>query len=47
MADEVGGDTSQKGDGHVGGVKFLCAPGIVPSFGTSKNSNHFTTMCFT
>eukprot|EP00978_Attheya_sp_CCMP212_P006142 scaffold13838_cov51-Attheya_sp.AAC.1 len=47
MADEVGGDTSQKGDGHVGGVKFLCASGTVPSTGTSKNSNHFTTMCFT
>jgi len=46
-ADEVGGDTSQKGDGHVGGVKFLTAPDTIPTTGTADNDNHFTTMCFT
>eukprot|EP00978_Attheya_sp_CCMP212_P026409 scaffold86813_cov51-Attheya_sp.AAC.1 len=44
--DEVGGDTSQKGDDHDGGVKFLTAPDTIPTTGTADNANHFTTMCF-
>ena len=30
VADEVGSNTSQKGDGHVGGKKFLCEKGTIP-----------------
>ena len=30
MADEVGGNISQKGDGHIGGTRLLCEKGSVP-----------------
>ena len=47
VADEVGGNTSQKGDGHEGGRKFLCRKGTVPFQKVSHKDKHFTVMGFT
>ena len=30
VVDEVGSDSSQKGDGHIGGAKYACEKGTVP-----------------
>ena len=30
VMDKVGGNTSQKGDGHIGGELFVCGKGMVP-----------------
>lgn len=36
VGDEVGGNTSQQGDGHVGGKKYLCECGCIPQQKASK-----------
>ena len=47
VADEVGSNTSQKGDGHIGGRKYLCENGMVPYQKMSNKDKHFTVMGFT
>ena len=47
VADEVGSNTSQKGDGHIGGKKFLCKKGAVLYEKVSTKDKHFTVMGFT
>ena len=47
VADELGGNISQKGDGYVGGTKLLCEKGSVPRKITSNQDKHFTTLGFT
>ena len=47
VADEVGGNVSQKGDGNVGGTRFLCEKGSVPKQVTSNKDKHFTLLGFT
>ena len=47
MADEVGGNASQKGDGHAGGKKLLCEKGSVPRKVVSHQDKHFTLLGFT
>ena len=42
MVDEVGSDTSQKGDGHAGGAKYLCERGGIPYQQTEMNDKHLT-----
>ena len=42
MADEVGGNTSQKGDGAVGGRKLLVKKGEVPREKITTRDKHFT-----
>jgi len=34
--DEVGSNTSQKGDGHVGGKNFICGKEYIPCLKSSK-----------
>ena len=38
MMDEVGESTSQKGDGPIGGEKFVCEAGTVPQETASLSS---------
>jgi len=45
--DEVGSDTSQKGDGAVGGEKFVCAVGTTPKEKCSTKSKHWTLLGLT
>ena len=47
LADEVGCNTCQKGDGHVGGKRLVCQKGCVPYKVTGKKDKHFTVMGFT
>ena len=47
MADEVGANTSQKGDGHVGGERYICGKGKVPQKKASKKDKHFTLLGLT
>ena len=47
VVDEVGSDTSQKGDGHIGGAKYYCARGWIPQNQASSNDKHFTVLGFT
>ena len=47
VVDEVGSDTSQKGDGHVGGAKYLCGRGGTPYQQSAMNDKHFTMLGFT
>jgi len=47
VVDEVGTDTSQKGDGHIGGAKYYCGRGCVPQNQSSSNDKHFTMLGFT
>ena len=47
FADEVGNNTCQKDDGHVGGQKFLVKRGSQPRQGSSTSDVHWTTMGFT
>lgn len=47
VADEVGSNTSQKGDGHVGGKKLVCEFQCVPQEKASNNQKHFTVLGFT
>ena len=43
-ADEVGGSTSQKGNGHQGGNFLLCEKGTAPKRATSNQDEHFTLL---
>ena len=47
VVDEVGSDTSQKGDGHAGGAKYLCGRGGIPYQQSAMNDKHFTMLGFT
>lgn len=47
FVDEVGGDTSQEGDGAVGGQKRIVPRGTVPKEKAATNTNHFTMLGFT
>ena len=47
VIDEVGSDTSQKGDSHIAGAKYVCARGWVPQNQFSPNDKHFTLLGFT
>jgi len=40
--DEMGLDTNQKKDGHVGGKKFVCEHGTRPKIGVSTTDHWFT-----
>ena len=42
--DELGGNTSQKGDGHVGGQLLLCETGKTPQVKISTRDKHYTIM---
>lgn len=45
--DELGGNTSQKGDGHVGGQLLVCGKGDTPQISISTKSKHYTVMGIT
>ena len=47
VVDEVGSDTSQKGDGHIGGAKYYCGRGWIHQNKSSANHKHFTMLGFT
>ena len=47
VVDEVGSDLSQKGDGHIGGVKYACERGAVPQNKVQHTDKHFTLLGFT
>ena len=47
VVDEVGSNLSQKGDGHVGGQKFVCRKGSVPQVKVQHSERHFTLLGFT
>ena len=42
VMDEVGADTSQKGDGAVGNEKFVCARGSTPKEKCARKAKHWT-----
>ena len=44
--DELGGNMSQKGDGHQGGQKYLCIRGSVPIQIHSNQDKQFTVLGF-
>ena len=45
--DEVGGNTSQKGDGQVGGEKLVCGKNEAPQKSINVKSKHYTVMGIT
>lgn len=45
--DELGGNTSQKGDGQNGGQLFVCGKGEVPQITINVRSKHYTVMGIT
>jgi len=45
--DEIGSDTSQKGDGAVGGERFVCAAGTTPKEKCSTKFKHWTLLRLT
>ena len=45
--DELGGNTSQKGDGNVGGQLMLCERGKTPQLKISTRDKHYTMMGLT
>ena len=47
VADEVGGNTSQKGDGLVGGELLLTEPGQVAQKTISTKNKHYTLLGLT
>ena len=47
FVDEVGGNTSQEGDGAIGGQKKIVPRGTVPKESAATNTNHFTMLGFT
>ena len=47
VADEVGGNTSEKDDGHVGGKLFLTGPGMEAAVLSSKKDRKFTVLGLT
>ena len=40
----MGGNTNQKGDGHVGGELLLCEPGKTPQKKISVKDKHYTVL---
>ena len=47
VMDEVGGNTSQKGDGHIGGELLVCAKGMIPKKKVNTKDKHFTVLGLT
>ena len=47
VGDEVGGNTNQKGDGHIGGEKVLVERGVTAKKKVSTKDCHFTVMGLT
>ena len=47
VMDEVGGNTSQKGDGHIGGELLICAKGMEPQKKINVKDKHFTLLGLT
>ena len=47
VVDEVGSNLSQKGDGHIGGQKYICEKGCVPQVKVQHSERHFTLLGFT
>ena len=47
VVDEVGSNLSQKGDGHIGGQKYVCAKGTIPQVKVQHSERHFTLLGFT
>ena len=47
VMDEVGGNTSQKGDGHIGGELLVCGKGMVPQKRVNIKDKHFTLLGLT
>ena len=48
VVDKVGSNSSQRGDGHIGGQKYQCEKGMIPQIKASySNERHFTTLGFT
>jgi hypothetical protein len=47
VADEVGSNISQTGDGNIGGRKLVCATGCVPQQKVGNKNKHFTVMGLT
>ena len=47
VADEVGGNTSQKDDGKIEGERWLCSPGTIPQRKISTTKKHYTTLGLT
>ena len=45
--DELGGNISQKGDGHVGGQLLLCEKGETPQIKVSTRDKHYTVLGLT
>ena len=45
--DEVGGNTSQKGDGHIGGELMLCETGTSPQRKINTKDKHYTVLGLT
>ena len=44
VMDEVGGNTSMTGDGHIGGEKYLCEKGVVAQLKAARADKHFTVL---
>ena len=48
VIDELGSNSSQRGDGHIGGQKYQCEIGTVPQIKAShSNERHFAVLGFT
>ena len=47
VADELGGNLSQKGDGNLGGEKLMCKAETVPRQRSCTNDRQFTILGFT
>ena len=47
FADEVGGNTSMRKDGHAGGTKYVCSTGVVPRTKASVSDKKFSLLGFT
>ena len=47
LADEVGGNSSQKGDGHIGGTKYVVPKGCEAQIKSSNKDKHFTVLGLT
>ena len=45
--DETGGNTSQKGDGHMGGQLLMCEKGKTPQTKISTRDKHYAVMGLT
>jgi hypothetical protein len=47
FVNEVGSNTSQEGDGALGGERKIVGRGSVPRESATTNDNHFTVLGFT